>query len=265
MKASFLPPSLSRRGFTLNELLVVIAILATLSTISLVVVLGAKDRGNNAAAREVCAQIATAAEDFMNDTQAPPLDFSTFPRNAERLHFKLAEDQDGRMLRILLNDEGDVDDKFNTRNTLYLKVNAVDDPASGVYYDDNDDPGYYDPWGSPYYVIYTDETDISKNTDPFVEKGRPIRNTHFLVYSLGKDQEGIAPIELSNGENSDQLDTGKGKGKKGARNKDDKKDDKGKKGRKSAEERQREAEEAAERLLEMRDAIEDNIYSWKES
>ncbi len=265
MKTSFFPVYTRRCGFTLIELLVVIAILGTLAGITLSVVFMAKSKGNNTVARQTCTQIATAAERFMSDNdQAAPFDYNAFPSDDERLHFPLAEGKDGGMLRVLLDAEGDVDSRINRRRETYLKVNEVDSPTNGVYYQD-DEPGYYDPWGTPYYVIYTENKDV--NVDPFAENGRPL-NDKFLVYSLGEDQDGIAPIPLSNDDSSaSSSKKSKKDAKKSAKDKKADKDKKkgGKDKKKGKDDKKKQREEAAAALEDIQEAIEDNVYSWKES
>lgn len=239
-----------RKGFTLIELLIVIAILASLGAIGYGVYFSMFDKGKASAAKQVCVQLATASETFFQDQAIPPFDLNKFDSREEQLHFATNGKADGGMITVLLGqEEGDSEGRrLNPTNQQYITGDVQEQAADGLYQTQDGTMAYYDPWGSPYYIIYC-ESD-SGAVDPFIEKGRPLRGKHFLVYSLGPDQDGLAPI-------SQEVKDAKKEAKKQER-KERKRNKKMTKKEKAA------AKEAARIAAEdEKAAYEDNIFSWK--
>ena len=233
MKTRFIPRS--AKGFTLIELLVVIAILATIAGIAFPVYMSVQENAKKTAAKKGCTDLVEACTRYSQDYNGMmPYDTrATQPDNNDQIYLVTENDKDARMIAILTNREGDDADRINTTRDTYLRADEQPSKLNGLYAKD-DEIGYYDAWGKPYYVTIN-ETDEGA-FDPFDEKTR-VRGKKCLVYSLGPNMEGIAPAH--NTQPKAKKSSKKG-GKKG-----------GKKNKKNT---------VDEEYLEQ---IEDNIYSWK--
>lgn len=239
-----------RKGFTLIELLIVIAILASLGGIGYGVYFSMFDRGKASAAKQVCVQLSTASETFFQDHAIPPFDLNKFDSQEEQLHFATDGQADGGMITVLLGEEEEDAEgrRLNPTRQQYITGNIQEQAADGLYQTQDGTMAYYDPWGSPYYVIYS-ESDRGA-VDPFIEKSRPLRGKHFLVYSLGPDQDGLAPI-------SQEVQDAKKEAKKQERKERKKSKKMTKKEKEAAKEQARIAAE------DEKAAYEDNVFSWK--
>lgn len=258
MKASIL--NHPRKGFTLIELLIVIAILASLGGVGYGVYFSMFDKGKASAAKQVCVQLATASETFFQDYMIPPFDLTQFNSDEEQLHFATDGAEDGGIVNVLMGEENEDEAPdgrlINPRKQQYITGNIQDTPADGLYQDQDGKLAYYDPWGSPYYIIYN-ESDRGA-IDPFVEKSRPLRGKHFLVYSLGPDQEGIAPIaqEVKEAKKASAKEA-----KKAAREAKKAEKKMTKKEKAAAREAAKEAARIASE--DEKATYEDNVFSWK--
>lgn len=239
-----------RKGFTLIELLIVIAILASLGGIGYGVYFGMFDKGKASAAKQVCVQLSTASETFFQDHAIPPFDLNKFDSQEEQLHFATNGEEDGGMISVLLGEEEEDSEgrRLNPTKQQYITGDVQEQPADGLYQTQEGTMAYYDPWGTPYYVIYCE--DDRGAVDPFVEKGRALRGKHFLVYSLGPDQDGLAPI-------SQEVKDAKKEAKKQERKERKKNKKMTKKEKEAAKEEARIASE------DEKAAFEDNVFSWK--
>lgn len=234
MKISLSPRS--AKGFTLIELIIVIAILATLASIAYPTYMSIQTNAARTAAKKVCTDIAGAVESFKQDNNGvlPYVTNMVEPDDNDQMYLTTTAGQDANLIKILTNREDDEDNRMNTTRTTYMNSDEQDHPREGLFVDSSGELGLYDPWGKPYYIILCEEE--TGCIDPFTS--RRYRGKNCFAYSTGPDQEGL-PV----------TDTPSKKGKKGNK--------KSKKARKAAAE----AAAIASELLE--EAIEDNVYSWK--
>ena len=226
MKISLSPRS--AKGFTLIELIIVIAILATLAGIAYPTYMSIQENAGRTAAKKVCTDIVSAVESFKQDNNGLlPYDSEMVaPDDKDQMYLTTTAGEDANLIKILTNREDDEDRRLNSTRDIYLRSDEQEQPREGLYQDASGDIHFYDPWGKPYYIILCEEDEGA--IDPFTS--RRDRGKNSLVYSTGPDQEGIASVGKSN--------TKKPKGKKAA-----------------------EAAAAASELAE--EALEDNVYSWK--
>lgn len=228
----------SSKGFTLIELLVVIAILATLGGIAFPVYMNVQENARKTAAKKGCTDIVEACTRYSQDFNGMmPYDPKAVQPDAQDQIYLISNDnKDASLVAILTNREADTSDRINTTKDTYLKSDEQPSKQNGLYVKD-DEIGYYDPWGNPYYITINESDEGAY--DPFDLTSR-VRGKKCLVYSLGPNGEGLADAHNT-------LPRAKKGGSK-ASNKNGKKPKKGKKGN------------VDEDRLE---AIGDNIYSWK--
>ena len=240
MKTRF--PHRSAKGFTLIELLVVIAILATVAGIAFPVYMSVQENARKTAAKKGCTDIVEACTRYAQDFNGMmPYDTrAAQPDEQDQIYLTTFDNKDASLVAILTNREQDGSDRINTTRETYLKSDEQPGKQNGLYVKD-DEIGYYDPWGKPYYVTINESDEGAY--DPFDLTVR-VRGKKCLVYSLGPNAEGLADVH------NDQPTAKKGKKSSSKKAKKGKK--KGKKGGKGAAE--------DDDLLE---ALEDNIYSWK--
>ena len=230
MKISLSPRS--AKGFTLIELIIVIAILATLAGIAYPTYMSIQTNAARTAAKKVCTDIVAAVDSFKQDNNGlMPYDTEMAQPNAkDQIYLTTEAGQDANMIKILTNREDDEERRLNSTRDVYLRSDEQEQPMDGLYINSSGDVNFYDPWGKPYYITICEEDEGA--IDPFTT--RRYRGKNCLVYSTGPDQEGIAAIDTSLDEDEDVAP-------------------KGKKGKKAAA--------AAAELAE--EALEDNVYSWK--
>lgn len=228
----------STKGFTLIELLVVIVILATLGGIAYPVYMSIQENARKTAAKKGCTDIVEACTRYSQDFNGMmPYDPKAVqPDEQDQIYLMSSDNKDASMIAILTNREADNSDRINTTHETYLRSDEQPSKQNGLYVKD-DEIGYYDPWGNPFYITVNESEDGAY--DPFDLTVR-VRGKKCLVYSLGTNGEGLADPHNA------QPGAKKRGGKAG-----NKKPKKGKKNKKSA---------ADEDRLE---ALEDNIYSWK--
>ena len=235
MKISLSPRS--SKGFTLIELIIVIAILATLSSIAYPTYMSIQSNAARTAAKKSCTDIVAGVESFKQDNNGmlPYNADMVQPDNNDQMYLTTTAGQDGDMIKILTNRESDdADRRFNSTRSIYLRADEQDQPKDGLFIDIVGDVHFYDAWGKPFYIILCEED--SGAIDPFTT--RRYRGKNCLVYSTGPDTEGAADI----------ADT----------------DAKPKKGKKMSTKEKKAAAEAAAAAAElMAEALEDNVYSWK--
>lgn len=228
MKISLSPRS--AKGFTLIELIIVIAILATLASIAYPTYMSIQENAGRTAAKKVCTDIVSAVESFKQDNNGmlPYNADMVEPNDKDQMFLTTTSGQDADLIKVLTNrEDDDADRRLNSTRDIYLRSDEQDVPREGLFVDASGEISFYDPWGQPYYIVLCEED--AGAMDPF--NGRRYRGKNCLVYSTGPDQEGVA--------STDTPSTGK--------------KPKGKKAKEAAA-------VAAEQLEE---ALEDNVYSWK--
>ena len=214
----------SRKGFTLIELIIVIAILATLAGIAYPTYMSIQTNAARTAAKKVCTDIVSAVESFKQDNNGlMPYDSSS----AE------PDDKDQiHLTSISGEDAGMIKILTNREDDEDRRINSTRD----VYLrsDEQEKPmdGLYVndanevSFYDPWgkpYYITICEEDEGA-IDPFTK--RRYRGKNCLVYSTGPDQEGVADTTTT---------TKKPKG----------------------------AKPSAAAADEAEEALEDNVYSWK--
>ncbi len=223
MKISLSPRS--RKGFTLIELIIVIAILATLAGIAYPTYMSIQTNAARTAAKKVCTDIVSAVDSFKQDNNGlMPYDSEQAePDDKDQIQLTTISGEDAGMIKILTNREDDEDRRFNSTRDVYLRSDEQEKPMDGLYVNDANEVSFYDPWGKPYYITICEEDEGA--IDPFTK--RRYRGKNCLVYSTGPDQEGVADTTTTT--------TKKPKG----------------------------AKPSAAAADEAEEALEDNVYSWK--
>lgn len=224
MKKTFLPRN--SKGFTLIELIIVIAILATLASIAYPTYMSIQDNAKGTAAKKACLDIVEGVTRFAQDNNGMlPYDATAVePDQNDQIFLETSAGNDARLIEVLTNREIDDDTRLNVTRDTYLRSDEQEKPFDGLFIDSSEGINFYDPWGHAYQVVLCEEE--KGCIDPFNAKKR-LRGKKCLVYSLGSDGEGMGATS--------SVTTKKGK----------------------AAAVTAEAAEAAE------EAIEDNIYSWK--
>ncbi len=242
MKSTTLSPV--KRGFTLIELIVVIAILAVLASVSYPVIMSMTDNAKISAASKQGLDIIQAVSNFKSDYNGSlPLQMDEEMLDSNN-QVKLVTEpgKDGTLLRVLTAREEEDDYMINTNREVYLRSDLQEQKRDGLYEDEEGELGLYDAWGSPYYILLSDEREGC--IDPFTDK--PTRKS-CIVFSLGPDAEGV-PASFNENASTQRV-------KKSKR-------------RMSAKERRaaaKAAKAAAEEDEELAEQILDNIYSWKKT
>lgn len=234
MKISLSP--CSSKGFTLIELIIVIAILATLAGIAYPTYMSIQGNAARTAAKKVCTDIVSAVESFKQDNNGmlPYNNEMVEIDDKDQMYLTTTAGEDGNLIKVLTNRENDDEGRrLNSTRDIYLRSDEQDQPREGLFVDSSGEIHFYDPWGEPYYIVLCEEEEGC--IDPFTS--RRYRGKNCLVYSTGPDQEGKA---------------GAAKPKPVTKTKA-----KGKKAKKAAAEAAAAAAELAE------EALEDNVYSWK--
>lgn len=231
------------RGFTLLELIVVIAILATLMGIAYPAIMGVQENARIASSSKTCADLVAGVSSFKQDHNGimPYYPRKAKPDKDDQIYLITEPGKDAGLLAVLTGYE-DTDIKLNINNDAYIKPTRAESARDGLFGENGNELGLYDPWGKPYYVVLCEMTEGC--IDPFTNQR--IRRENCLVYGLGPDSDGIAPAH--SGKRKVALRSGaapKTKGKK-----------------MSKKEARRAALEAQDAL---NDAIIDNIYSWKKA
>ncbi len=233
MKASL--TSLRRRGFTLIELLVVLAIIAGLAAIAYPLVMSMLEKGNAQSASKAAADIVQGVERFKSDYEGKlPVKGDIEMDDDDQFILVTEPGQDGGLITILTRNESEDDDEIvSTNQDEFIKATPQEKKGDGLFKSE-DGYGFYDPWGSPYYVIISDRDGGA--IDPFT--GKETRKA-CLVYSLGPDRAGIA---------------------KSMQDKPRRSSSRGDKQSKKAK-----AAAAKEADEEYKDSLIDNIYTWKKT
>ncbi len=225
----------SSKGFTLIELIIVIAILATLAGIAYPTYMSIQENAGRTAAKKVCTDIVSAVESFKQDNNGM-LPYETEmvePDENDQMYMSTTAGEDANLIKVLTNREDDEDRRLNSTRDIYLRSDEQDQPREGLFVDASGELHFYDPWGQPYYIVLCEEDEGAK--DPFTS--RRYRGKNCLVYSTGPDTEGRPATSTT---------TTTTKGNKG-----------GKKQSAAAAAAAAAAAELAE------EALEDNVYSWK--
>lgn len=232
MKATFSPSR--TKGFTLIELIIVIAILATLASIAYPTYMSIQENAARTAAKKSCTDIVTGVERFKQDNNGMlPYDPNeATPDSRDQIYLETVEGKDAKLIKVLTNREEDDDSRLNASRDTYLRSDEQEQPMGGLFIDSAEGVNFYDPWGQPFYIVLCEEEQGA--IDPFTSKR--LRGKNCLVYSTGPDQDGKAA---------------------GSASADDSSAPSSKRARRAA----REAAAAAAELAE--EALEDNVYSWK--
>ncbi len=191
MKISLSPRS--SKGFTLIELIIVIAILATLAGIAYPTYMSIQAGASSTAAKKVCTDIVSAVESFKQDNNGMlPYDSEQAePNDKDQIFLTSKAGEDANMIKILTNREDDEDRRLNSTRDIYLRSDEQEAPRDGLFVDASDGVSFYDPWGSPYYIVLCEEDEGC--IDPFGK--RRYRGKNCLVYSTGPDQTGAASTD----------------------------------------------------------------------
>lgn len=229
-----------KKGFTLIELLIVIAILALLAGVSTPIILGAMDTAKETATKQKCNDIINGFRNYQSDYNGnfPFLTDDIEIDDNNQFVFNTANGEDAGILAVLTNREKGRGERLNPDGSVYLQSELAEQPRDGLHLNSSGELGLFDPWGKPYYITISDESEGC--IDPFT--GKPTYKP-IIIYSLGSDKEGMAPSS----------DTGR----KHSTDRGDKPSQSNAQSRAAAKEA---AEDAAEELEEV---IADNIYSWK--
>lgn len=226
-----------KKGFTLIELLIVIAILALLAGVSIPTILSAMDTAKETATKQKCNDIIQGIRSYQNDYNGnlPFLTDDLEVDDNNQFVFNTANGVDAGILAVLTNREKGRGERLNPDGSVYLRSDLADGPRDGLYLNNSGELGLFDPWGKPYYITISDESEGC--IDPFTGKPtfKPI-----IVYSLGSDKEGIAP---------------------GSSPEANKSSDKPR--RSNAKGRAQAKAAAAAASEELEEVIADNVYSWK--
>lgn len=218
------------KGFTLIELIIVIGILATLAGIAYPTYMSIQENAGRTAARKVCTDIVAAVESFKQDNNGmlPYNSEMVEPDDKDQMYLTTTAGEDADLIKVLTNrEDDDAERRLNSTHDIYLRSDEQEQPRDGLFADATGEISFYDPWGKPYHIVLCEED--TGAVDPFTS--RRYRGKNCLVYSTGPDMEGVAtPAPAKKNK--------KAKGKKAA-----------------------EAAAAAAELQE--EAIEDNVYSWK--
>ena len=231
MKISLSPRS--AKGFTLIELIIVIAILATLAGIAYPTYMSMQENAGRTAAKKVCTDIVSAVESFKQDNNGllPYETEMVEPDSKDQMYLSTTAGEDANLIKVLTNREDDEDRRLNSTRDIYLRSDEQDQPRDGLFADASGELHFYDPWGQPYYIVLCEEDEGAM--DPFTS--RRYRGKNCLVYSTGPDTEGRPALASEKPKTSSN--------KKG-----------GKKAAAAAAAAAAEIEE---------EALEDNVYSWK--
>ena len=231
MKISLSPRS--AKGFTLIELIIVIAILATLAGIAYPTYMSMQENAGRTAAKKVCTDIVSAVESFKQDNNGllPYETEMVEPDSKDQMYLSTTAGEDANLIKVLTNREDDEDRRLNSTRDIYLRSDEQDQPRDGLFADASGELHFYDPWGQPYYIVLCEEDEGA--IDPFTS--RRYRGKNCLVYSTGPDTEGRPALASEKPKTSSN--------KKG-----------GKKAAAAAAAAAAEIEE---------EALEDNVYSWK--
>ena len=231
MKISLSPRS--AKGFTLIELIIVIAILATLAGIAYPTYMSMQENAGRTAAKKVCTDIVSAVESFKQDNNGllPYETEMVEPDSKDQMYLSTTAGEDANLIKVLTNREDDEDRRLNSTRDIYLRSDEQDQPRDGLFADASGELHFYDPWGQPYYIVLCEEDEGAM--DPFTS--RRYRGKNCLVYSTGPDTEGRPALASEKPKTSNN--------KKG-----------GKKAAAAAAAAAAEIEE---------EALEDNVYSWK--
>ena len=223
----------SAKGFTLIELIIVIAILATLAGIAYPTYMSIQENAGRTTAKKVCTDIVSAVESFKQDNNGMlPYDSEMVePNDKDQMYLSTTAGEDANLIKVLTNREDDEDRRLNSTRDIYLRSDEQDQPRDGLFADASGELHFYDPWGQPYYIVLCEEDEGAM--DPFTS--RRYRGKNCLVYSTGPDTEGRPALASEKPKTSSN--------KKG-----------GKKAAAAAAAAAAEIEE---------EALEDNVYSWK--
>lgn len=223
MKVRF--PHRSHGGFTLIELIIVIAILATLASIAYPTYMSIQENASKTAAKKVCTDIVEGVTRFAQDYNGMmPYDANEAQPDAQdQIYLRTKAGEDARLIMVLTNREEDDADNRINTNRDTYLRSDEQEQPRDGLFIDANDGINFYDPWGQPYYLVLCEEEKGC-IDPFTSKR--LRGKKCLVYSLGADGEGAGNTEAA---------TSRKKNQKGA-------------------------QPAAETDDE---AIEDNVYSWK--
>lgn len=184
-----------RKGFTLIELIVVIAILATLAAIAYPSYMGYMDSARASSASKKCMDIVAGITEFSRDhNENLPFDMNQIEpdEETEMYHLTTLSGKDGGLITILTNNEADdAEPLVNEKRRTYIDASIVEEKVDGVFEEGPGEFSLYDPWGQPYHIVMSLDSDRGA-IDPYT--GKKQRGKTTLVYCLGPDTMG-APTD----------------------------------------------------------------------
>jgi len=182
--------SRDKKAFTLIELITVIAIILILMGLLFPAINSIRESARKAQAKNDISNIVTAVKAYYTEygkyPQADPA-----PTTAADFTYGGTTVDNSHLFNVLraTGTQG-MDQALNPRTVVFIEVPTAKDPSNpkaGLGYNDGK---YYDPWGTPYFIMIDFDYD-NQLTNPYSSNaGWGKINTGVLAWSLGKDKSG---------------------------------------------------------------------------